>query len=113
MNLDQGTLDSIKTASPTPSALLVVDTNFLLRDLTLVQSVQAWHTKFRHVIVIPWTVMQERMYRYTAGAYYSGRAQVEQAEHQGEINWYFGERSDSLGSGGVAVRQWECHRGKE
>ena len=77
MNLDQGTLESIKTASPTPSAFLVVDTNFVLRDLTLVQSVQAWHSKFRHVIVIPWTVMQERMSRITIGANYSGRAQVE------------------------------------
>ena len=43
-----------------PSAFLVVDTNFLVSDLTLVQSVQAWHSKFKHVIVIPWTVIQER-----------------------------------------------------
>lgn len=43
-----------------PSAFLVVDTNFLVSDLTIVQSVQAWHSKFKHVIVIPWTVIQER-----------------------------------------------------
>jgi PIN domain len=43
-----------------PSAILVVDTNFLISDLTLVQSVQAWHSKFKHIILIPWTVIEER-----------------------------------------------------
>ena len=47
-----------------PSAFLVVDTNFLLSNLTLVQSLQAWHSKFKHVILIPWTVIQERKHLF-------------------------------------------------
>ena len=49
----------------TPSAFIVLDTNFLLSNLTLVQSVQAWHSKYRHVILIPWTVIEERNYPST------------------------------------------------
>ena len=64
MNLDQGTPRLLQHDSTTPSAFLVVDTNFLITDLTLIQSVQAWHSKFSHVIVIPWIVMQERMLLY-------------------------------------------------
>ena len=43
-----------------PSAFIVVDTNFLISHLTLVESIQAWHSKYRHVIVLPWTVIEER-----------------------------------------------------
>ena|SRR5271163_1831151 len=49
------------STDPPPSAFIVVDTNFLLSDLTLVMSVQAWHSKYKHVIIIPWTVIEERM----------------------------------------------------
>jgi predicted ribonuclease YlaK len=43
-----------------PSALLVLDTNVLLDDLTLIQSIHAWHSKFKHTIAIPSTVIDER-----------------------------------------------------
>jgi hypothetical protein len=46
----------------TPSALLVLDTNVLLDDLTLIQSVHAWHSKFKHTIAIPSTVIGERTF---------------------------------------------------
>ena len=55
---------------PPPSAFIVVDTNFLLSDLTLVLSVQAWHSKYKHVIIIPWTVIEERMPLFMYIAYF-------------------------------------------
>ena len=48
-----------RIVDPPPAAFIVVDTNFLLLDLTLIQSIQAWHSKYKHVIVIPWTVIEE------------------------------------------------------
>ena len=37
-----------------------MDTNFLISNLVLIESIQAWHSKYKHVIVIPWAVIQER-----------------------------------------------------
>lgn len=65
MDVKPASFDSTKhNPYAEPSAFLVVDTNFLVSNLTLVQSVQAWHSKFQHVIVIPWTVIQERTFFY-------------------------------------------------
>jgi len=48
--------------SSSPSAFIVIDTNFLLSHLTLIQSIQAWHSKYRHAIVLPWIVIEECYY---------------------------------------------------
>jgi len=54
-------MDASVSMTLSSSAFIVVDTNILLDDLTLIQSVQAWHSKFQHVIAIPWTVIDERI----------------------------------------------------
>jgi hypothetical protein len=45
--------------APPASAYIVVDTNFLLLHLTLIESIQAWHSKYRHIILLPWVVIEE------------------------------------------------------
>ena len=53
-------VNQIEAHEKPPSAFIVVDTNFLLSHLTLVQSVQAWHSRYKHCVVLPYIVIEER-----------------------------------------------------
>lgn len=45
--------------TPTVIPMLVLDTNFLISHLSLLEEVRVLHEQYGHIIVIPWVVIQE------------------------------------------------------